>query len=67
MTMEPLMAAFLGGWEIVLILTVVGALVLTVAVSVIVIAVVLTKRERANKRVPSGAQLPPFALGSWQR
>ena len=60
MTIEPLIAGMLGGWEIVLILTVVGVLALTVAVSVVVIAVVLTKRERANKPVPSGAQPPPL-------
>lgn len=60
MIMEPLIAAFLGGWEIVLILAVVGVMVITVGVSVVVIAVVLTKRERANKPLPSGTQPPPL-------
>lgn len=50
----------LGGWEIVLILAVVGALALTVVVSVVVIAVALTKRGGANKPVPTGAQPPPL-------
>ena len=60
MTIEPLIAGMLGGWEIVLILAVVGVLALTVAVSIVVIAVVLTKRERTNKPMPPGAQPPPL-------
>ena len=60
MIMEPLIAGSIGGWEIVIILAVVGVMALTVAVSVVVIAVVLTKRERANKPAPSGNQPPPL-------
>ena len=60
MIMEPLIAGFLGGWEIVLILAVVGMMAVAAVVSLVVIAVVLTKKERANKPVPSGAQPPPL-------
>ena len=60
MIMEPLIASFLGGWEIVLILAVVGVMAVAAVVSLVVIAVVLTKKERANKTVPSGNQPPPL-------
>jgi hypothetical protein len=60
MTLEPIFAAMLGGWEIVLILAVVGILALAVAVSIITIAVVLVRRERASKQAPAGNQPPPI-------
>lgn len=60
MTIEPLFAAMLGGWEIVLILAIVGVLALAVAVSIITIAVILVRRERANKQAPAGTQPPPL-------
>ncbi|MBK8001839.1 MAG: hypothetical protein IPK15_24835 [Verrucomicrobia bacterium] len=60
MTIEPLFAVMFGGWEIVLILAIVGVLALAVVVSVITIAVVLVKRERANKQAPAGTQPPPL-------
>lgn len=60
MTFEPLFAAMLGGWEIVLILAIVGILALAVAVSIITIAVVMVRRERAGKQAPAGNQPPPL-------
>ncbi len=50
----------LGGWEIVLILAIFGVLALAVVVSVITIAVVLVKRERASKQGPAGTPPPPL-------
>lgn len=60
MTLEPFFAAMLGGWEIVLILAVVGTLALAVAVSIITIAVLMVRRERASKQAPAGSQPPPL-------
>lgn len=60
MTFEPFFAAMLGGWEIVLILAVVGILALAVAVSIITIAVSMVRRERASKQAPAGNQPPPL-------
>lgn len=60
MTLEPMFVAMFGGWEIVLILAVVGILALAVAVSIITIAVVLVWRERASKQAPAGNQPPPI-------
>ncbi len=60
MTIEPLIAVMFGGWEIVLILAIVGVLALAVVVSVVTIAVVLVRRERAAKQAPAGTQPPPL-------
>ena len=60
MTIEPIFASMLGGWEIVLILAIVGVLALAVAGSIITIAVVLVRRDRANKQAPAGTQPPPL-------
>lgn len=60
MTLEPILAVMFGGWEIVLILAVVGILALAVAVSIITIAVVVVRRERASKQAPAGSQPPPL-------
>lgn len=60
MTIEPIFAAMLGGWEIVLILAVVGMLALAVAASIITMAVIMVRRERANKQAPAGTQSPPL-------
>lgn len=60
MTTEPIFAAMLGGWEIVLILAVVGILALAVAASIITIAVIMVRRERANRQAPAGTQPPPL-------
>lgn len=60
MTIEPLIAGMLGGWEIVLILAIVGVLAVAVAGCIITIAVILVRRERANKQAPAGTQPPPL-------
>ena len=60
MIMEPLIAGFIGGWEIVIILAVVCMMALVAVVSLVVIAVVLAKKEPANKPAPSGNQPPPL-------
>ncbi len=60
MTIEPLIAGMLGGWEIVLILAIVGVLAVAVAGSFVTIAVILVRRERANKQAPAGTQPPPL-------
>lgn len=60
MTLEPVFAAMMGGWNVTLLLGVIGVLGLVAVMSLAVVAVVLLKRERtrqvASRRAPSGPE-----------
>jgi hypothetical protein len=56
MTPQPLIAAFLGGWELALVLALLGIVGLAVVAGLVVVAVLLLKKRPAHN-VPSPAIL----------